>query len=112
MTQLVNWEKLERVFQGHPEKLRELVGEYCQRAPELMRSIESAEEQGDLQTIEYRAHALKGNSSLLGAFEVEQRAFELYSAARQGDSENVSETLPLAREAVTSTVEDLKEYLG
>lgn len=70
-----------------PDDLDELIDDYLEAAPELVKTILSAAESRDIDAMRIAAHTLKSNARDLGAMRVSERAFAVEDACKNDDIE-------------------------
>ncbi len=78
---------------GKPDLLKRVVALFENDSPQVVNSIVSAVEQGDLDSVRNAAHNLKSSSAYVGAIRLSDRCRDLERAAREG---NLPECMALA----------------
>jgi two-component system sensor histidine kinase/response regulator len=98
---------LRRMGDDH-ELFHEMAGLLKADAPDLLRTIRSAFDQGDLSQVQRGAHTLKGLASNFGAEQAVAAAAELERLAKQRQSP----ATPQAIDALERTIEELISALA
>ncbi len=67
---------------GDPEDLQELLDEFEQSAPDIVASMRTAADEGDLRALRINAHSLKSNATDMGAHRLSAMCASLEAACR------------------------------
>lgn len=111
MTCLINHEFLDR-FRGHQGLLDHLVRLYLDTTPDTIRAIESAAGSGDLATVAFHAHSLKGSSSEMGAEQLSELCQQLHLLARHENEQPVEAEVDRVLKCYRETCLELESVLG
>ncbi len=103
--------RLNRLYGDKPSVLQAMEQEYAKRSRELLQTLRSAEQSLDYQALEEAAHALKGNSSLIGALRVESLAQDIQAAARNREEQAIRAGLQELEPALERTITLLEDFL-
>ncbi len=83
---------------GDEGLLRDIVGVFLQDAPGQMQSLKDAIEKGDTILVQRQAHTLKGASANVGASALQELAFQMEMAGKEGDLSRALELLETMKE--------------
>lgn len=107
------WSKedaLER-FSGSHNILYKIVSLFIVDATNIMVSLKSAIEQKDFRNIKVYAHTLKGSSSNISAFKLQDCSEQIEKSALEEDVASIELLYGKLQSVWSQTVEKLKEYL-
>lgn len=86
-------EKLFERFGGDEELMEMILESFVQEVPELLESIESSIANEDIETVQSKAHALKGTAANVNAERLRQAALDLEDQAKKQDASAFNEKL-------------------
>jgi two-component system sensor histidine kinase/response regulator len=95
-------------FGKDKEFFREMLREFLDSLPDLIRPLEKAAERNDAETVQRQAHKIKGTAMNLGAEGVADLARHLESAGQRADLTHAGETIQELR----GELQHLEEYVN
>jgi len=90
--------------------ITELVDAFFEDAPNMFQNMQTALQNGDVETFRRNAHSLKSNANTFGAIELGNLAKELEFMAKE-NSLDVGNRLEVLKEAYDKASEELKSLL-
>jgi HPt (histidine-containing phosphotransfer) domain-containing protein len=95
---------LRRSFAGKQPLLESLINEYSSQVKTQLPLMHHAFAEGDFDSLEHKAHTLKGNSSLLCAIQVQELAKRIELSSRSRNSGDLATCLQEIEPAVEKTL--------
>lgn len=100
--------KLEKQFAGKPKLLAVMKQEFAGLQNSLLPEMQVAYGDGKLEVLKDLAHTLKGNASLVGAFQVQELSRMIEKAIHDEDREGLAAKM----ERLPVTMQETLEYLN
>jgi PAS domain S-box-containing protein len=96
----------------HEGFLKELIKIFEEETPENIKDITESYNSGDIEKLELKAHALKGNSASLGAPQLSFICREIQFQARDRELEGIEKWIGLLDECYSTTLKELDKYIS
>lgn len=99
--------RLLEVIGGDPEDLQELIEDFAEIAPELVKNMQTAIQTDDADSLRIAAHSLKSNAKDMGATSLAETSAELERACNDGDISGAAADVASIERAVTQASDAL-----
>jgi HPt (histidine-containing phosphotransfer) domain-containing protein len=99
--------RLLEVIGGDRDDLQELIEDFAEIAPELVKKMQNAIQTGDTDSLRIAAHSLKSNARDMGAVSLAESSAQLELACNDGDISGVATDVASIESAVNQASDAL-----
>jgi signal transduction histidine kinase/DNA-binding response OmpR family regulator len=98
--------------EGEPDPLKEMSAIYLRSAPARVAALQEASRQGDVSTLVWTAHSLKGSSGIFGAHRLVELCASIEERSRAGILNDVATLVEQVAVEFTAVRAELEKLLG